>query len=74
MAKKNAAEKEVSTAGFDPVQFLQGTREELSKIVWPSRQQLLGESAAVLLMVVLSAALIYLVDELLDWAAMLVFK
>nr|WP_263971803.1 preprotein translocase subunit SecE [Leptolyngbya ohadii] len=52
---------------------MQGTREELDKVVWPSRQQLISESVAVILMVTLSATLIYLVDQLFGWAARQVF-
>jgi preprotein translocase subunit SecE len=54
--------------------FIQGTKEELAKVVWPTRQQLISQSAGVILMVALSAALIYAVDNLLHWAARLVFK
>ncbi|MEO1069215.1 MAG: preprotein translocase subunit SecE [Cyanobacteria bacterium J06638_6] len=53
--------------------FLQGTKEELGKVVWPSRQQLISESAAVILMVSLSATLIYLVDRLFGWVSGQVF-
>ncbi|HEY9626691.1 MAG TPA: preprotein translocase subunit SecE [Coleofasciculaceae cyanobacterium] len=53
--------------------FFQGTREELGKVVWPSRQQLISESLAVILMVTLSAALIYFVDNFFSWAATQVF-
>ena len=58
---------------FDAGSFVKGTREELSKVVWPSRQQLISESAAVILMVGMSATLIYLVDKLFGWASRQVF-
>ncbi|MEP0890670.1 MULTISPECIES: preprotein translocase subunit SecE [unclassified Leptolyngbya] len=54
-------------------EFMAGAREELGKIVWPSRQQLISESVAVLLMVIVSATLIYLVDNLFSWASHQVF-
>ena len=53
--------------------FLKETKQELDKVVWPSRQQLISESAAVLLMVVASASLIYLVDALFSWIAQQIF-
>ncbi|MBD2461023.1 preprotein translocase subunit SecE [Oscillatoria sp. FACHB-1407] len=59
--------------GFSVTTFLQGTKEELDKVVWPSRQQLISESFAVILMVTLSATLIYLVDKLFSWGATKVF-
>lgn len=73
MAKKNEAEMPETTSGFNLNNFFQGTKEELDKVVWPSRQQLISESAAVLLMVTLSATLIYLIDGLFGWAAKQVF-
>ncbi len=73
MAKKNEAEMPETENGFSLNNFFQGTKEELEKVVWPSRQQLVSESAAVLLMVTLSASLIYLVDGLFGWAAKQVF-
>lgn len=72
MAKKSEAELPEST-GFSFGNFVQGTKEELEKVVWPSRKQIVSESAAVLLMVALSASLIYLVDGLFGWAAKQVF-
>ena len=73
VAKKNEAEMPETENGFNLNNFFQGTKEELEKVIWPSRKQLVGESAAVLLMVTLSASLIYLVDGLFAWAAKQVF-
>ena len=61
-------------AGSNVGEFLKGTREELDKVVWPSRQQLISESLAVLLMVTLSATTVYFVDNLFSWAAGQVFR
>lgn len=74
MAKKDEAPvKETSPGGFNPASFFKETKEELDKVVWPSRQQLVSESFAVVLMVILSASLIYLVDNFFNWAAGQVF-
>nr|WP_286186462.1 preprotein translocase subunit SecE [Geitlerinema sp. P-1104] len=62
-----------TSSKFDPIKFLQEAKEELSKVVWPSRQQVISESVAVLLMVVLLASAIYLVDNLFGWAAQQIF-
>lgn len=58
---------------FNPNSFIQGIKEELDKVVWPSRQQLISESLAVILMVILSATVIYFVDNFFGWAAKQVF-
>ncbi|MGY3019944.1 preprotein translocase subunit SecE [Thermostichus sp. OS-CIW-17] len=54
--------------------FLQETRAELAKIVWPSRQQLISESVGVLLIVLAFASFIYLVDQLFGWLATQLFS
>ena len=81
MAKKEAEKKDSTreasakqpTSNTNLVTFLKGTKDELAKVVWPSRQQLISESAAVILMVSLSATLIYLIDQLFGWASRQVF-
>lgn len=73
MNKKNEAEIQQQSSGLSIAKFLRGTKEELDKVVWPSRQQLISESAAVLSMVVLSATFIYLIDGLFAWIASQVF-
>lgn len=73
MAKKDQVEEQEKQGGFDAVGFFKEAKEELDKVVWPSRQQLVSESVAVMLMVTLSATLIYLVDQFFSWAAGKVF-
>jgi preprotein translocase subunit SecE len=68
-----ASAKAQESQGNSVITFLRGTKEELDKVVWPSRQQLISESIAVIFMVALSAAVIYLVDQLFGWAAQQVF-
>ena len=64
-----SADKPSQQAGF-----LTSAVKELKLVVWPSRQQLLSESTAVILMVSLSAAAIAAVSRLLGWAASQVFR
>lgn len=71
--KQSASAATPESEGFNLASFAVGAKEELAKVVWPSRQQLLSESAAVLLMVSLSAGIIYFVDKLLSWASTQVF-
>jgi preprotein translocase subunit SecE len=73
VAKKNEAQMTETSNGFSIGNFFNGTKEEFDKVVWPSRKQLISESAAVLLMVTLSAFLIFLVDKFFIWAAQQVF-
>jgi len=73
VVKKEGIKVQENKEGLSPVTFFQETKEELDKVVWPSREQLISESVAVLLMVILSATIIYLVDEFFSWGAQVVF-
>jgi len=74
VAKKNEVQMQEYSSGFNVGNFFKGTKEEFEKVVWPSRKQLVSESAAVLLMVTLSATVIFFVDKLFSWAATVIFK
>ncbi len=64
---------EKSKSGIDVVGFVKDSKDELGKVIWPSRQQLISESLAVVLTVSLSAAVIYGVNNLFQWAAAIIF-
>jgi preprotein translocase subunit SecE len=80
VVKKEAEKKETSIASneesksFQLNQFVDETKGELKKVVWPSRQQLISESAAVMLMVSLVATIVYLVDQFFAWGAGKIFQ
>jgi len=65
-------EKETKTT-VSASNLVEATKDELAKVVWPSRQQLISESVAVILMVILVATVIYLVDNFFTWGAGKVF-
>ncbi|MGL5836627.1 MAG: preprotein translocase subunit SecE [Waterburya sp.] len=80
MAKKDIVNKEqtatkeaVESNSNSAANFALETKEELGKVVWPSRQQLISESAAVILMVILVSTIIYLIDKFFAWGAGKVF-
>lgn len=50
------------------------SKAEFGKIVWPNRQQLISESASVLLMIVAVATFVYLIDALFKAIALQVFQ
>ncbi len=78
MAKNNTVKKETAELSnandsVNVANFLGETKEELAKVIWPSRQQLISESVAVILMVILVATVIYLVDNFFAWGSGKVF-
>ena len=53
--------------------FFSQVLAELSRVVWPGRQQLLSESVSVILMVAMSAAVVAASNRLFSWIANRVF-
>jgi preprotein translocase subunit SecE len=66
--------KSETTEAKGPFAFFRNTREEFDKIVWPTRQQLISESVAVLLIVVVFASFIYLIDQGFGWVSHQIFR
>lgn len=67
------SETKAPATKFNLITYLKESREELDKVVWPTREQLISESAAVFLMVLISALFLYGIDSLFSALAKLVF-
>ena len=68
------ADSESSSDGSGVTKFFTESKAEFGKIVWPTRQQLISESLAVLLMIVAVATFVYLIDALFRMIALQVFQ
>ena len=53
--------------GGELMGFIQDSRSELRKVVWPSRQETLQVSLAVILMVIIMSIFLWLLDMFLFW-------
>jgi preprotein translocase subunit SecE len=53
--------------GSGLIEFMQDSRSELRKVVWPSRQETLQVSLAVILMVIVMSIFLWLLDMFLFW-------
>lgn len=49
----------------NPLQFVQEVRAEVSKVVWPSRREVVVTSTMVFILAILTAAFFFLVDFLI---------
>lgn len=52
---------------YNPLQFFEEVRQEVSKVTWPSRKEVWVTTVAVLIMVALAALFFFLVDQALGW-------
>lgn len=48
-----------------PFQFMQQVRTEVSKVVWPTRRELLVTTAMVFVMAAIAAVFFFLVDQVI---------
>lgn len=49
----------------NPLQFVQQTRSEIAKVVWPTRREVVLTSSMVFLLSIVTAAFFFLVDFLI---------
>ncbi|MCY4005607.1 MAG: preprotein translocase subunit SecE [Rhodobacteraceae bacterium] len=54
-------------AKFSPFQFIQQTRTEVSKVVWPTRRELLVTTAMVFVLAALFAVFFFVVDQIITF-------
>ena len=62
MAVPETTETEQKSEGIKD--FLQGTKVELKKVTWPTKQELIAHTVVVLIAVVLCSSLIWLFDTI----------
>ena len=63
--EKRVAEEKPEVTQFSLIQFLREVRAEYLKISWPSREQVVREFFAVVLLVAIIAGIIFLIDRVL---------
>jgi preprotein translocase subunit SecE len=59
-------------ARTSPAQFVREVRQELSKVTWPTRKELIVTTASVFAMAIAAAVFFFVVDQIIAWAVQLV--
>lgn len=54
-------------ARTNPITFLQQVRSEISKVVWPTRNETLVSTIMVLIMVLLASLFFLAADQVISW-------
>lgn len=63
---ENARTSKLAKLGKNFVRFFKDIKNELKKVVWPTRKQLINSTVSVLLICLLVGAVIWISDELLE--------
>jgi preprotein translocase subunit SecE len=59
-------------ARTSPAQFVREVRQELSKVTWPTRKELMMTTASVFAMAIAAALFFFVVDQIIAWVVQLV--
>ena len=59
-------------ARTSPAQFVREVRQELSKVTWPTRKELIVTTATVFAMAVAAALFFFVVDQIIAWVVQLI--
>jgi preprotein translocase subunit SecE len=55
-----------------PAQFVREVRQELSKVTWPTRKELIVTTASVFAMAIAAALFFFVVDQIIAWVVQFV--
>lgn len=59
-------------ARYNPGQFFQEVRQEVSKVTWPSRKEVWITTVAVIVMVAAASLFFLIADQVLGWLVSLI--
>ncbi len=60
-------------AKISPIQFFRQVKQEVKKISWPTRKEVIQTSMMVIVIVAIAATFFFFVDQILGWVVKLVF-
>ena len=58
----------------NPFEFIQEVRQEVAKVTWPSRKEVMITTAMVIVMVVMASLFFLFVDQVISWAVSHLFS
>ncbi len=59
-------------AKTSPAQFVREVRQEMAKVTWPTRKELVTTTAMVFAMAILAALFFFAVDQVIAWIIQLI--
>lgn len=62
-----------SMAKVSPIQFFRQVKQEVKKVTWPTKKEVVQTSIMVLVIVAIAAAFFFVVDQILGWGVQKIF-
>ena len=63
-----------SMAKISPIQFFRQVKQEVKKVTWPTKSDVVRTSIMVVIIVAIAAAFFFLVDQILGWGVQKIFN
>ncbi len=60
-------------AKVSPIQFFRQVKQEIKKVSWPTRKEVVQTSIMVIILVSIAATFFFFVDQILGWVVKLIF-
>ena len=60
-------------AKVSPMQFFRQVKQEIKKVTWPTRKEVVQTSIMVIVIVAIAAAFFFVVDQFFGWAVKSIF-
>ena len=62
-----------SMAKISPIQFFRQVKQEIKKVTWPPRKEVMQPSIMVIILVAIAATFFFFVDQIFGWVVKLIF-
>ena len=60
-------------AKISPIQFFRQVKQEVKKVTWPTRKEVVRTSIMVIVLVAIAATFFFFVDQIVGWVVKLIF-
>lgn len=60
-------------AKVSPMQFFRQVKQEVKKVTWPTRKEVIQTSMMVIIIVAIASAFFFFVDQFFGWVVKLIF-
>ena len=60
-------------AKISPIQFFRQVKQEVKKVTWPTRKEVVRTSIMVIVLVAIAATIFFFVDQIFGWVVKLIF-
>lgn len=60
-------------AKISPIQFFRQVKQEVKKVTWPTKKEVMQTCMMVIVLVAIAAAFFFFVDQFFGWAVKLIF-